>query len=91
MAALHRHVGDCFQDAPITDWTSETLEQRVGDNPSLTSWGDLIRILLFFRWFHILVAVLIGYYIKRGSSRMKLFTPTTPADAMSFFVYMKKL
>jgi hypothetical protein len=68
---LHRHVGDCFQDAPRTDWMSETMEQRVGHNPFLTSWRDLIRILSSFRWFHIVVVVLIVYYKKedhRGSN-----------------------
>src|SRR5215212_104040 len=44
---------------------SETMEQRVGHNPSLTSWRDLIKILLFFRWFHIVVEVVIIYYKKK--------------------------
>jgi hypothetical protein len=69
---------------------SETMEQRVGHNPCLTSWRDLIRILLSFRWFHIVVVVVIVWY-KRGSSRIKLITTTMPADTMSLFIYMKKL
>src|SRR5215204_1001948 len=81
----------CFQDAPRIDWMSETIEQRVGHNPSLTSWRYLIRILLFFRWFHIVVVAVIIYYKKRGSSRIKLITTTIPADTMSLFIYMKKL
>jgi len=47
MAVLHRPVGDCFQDAPRTDWMPETLEQRVRNNPSLTSPSSLSRMDYF--------------------------------------------
>ena len=65
---------------------SETMEQRVGHNPSLTSLKDLIRILLFFRWFHIIVVVLIVYYKKenhRGSNWSQLQYLQTPCPSSS--------
>jgi hypothetical protein len=64
MAVLHRPVRDGFQECAKNILMSEILEQRVGHNPSLTSWRDLIRILLFFRRFYVVVVVLIVYSKK---------------------------
>jgi len=71
-----------WQNPPQTCWrllprcAKNRLDVRnhgteVGYNPSLTSWRDLIRILLSFRWFHIVVVVVIVCYKKedhRGSN-----------------------
>lgn len=86
---LHRPVRDRFKNVSITDWMSETMEQRVGHNPSLTSWGGLDKNSIYF----LDASMYIGDCIlqKRRSLGIKLITTTISADTMSLLIYMKKL